>query len=94
MRQVSRTTPAPGIVSLRVTVNEQANCAGVDGLTITATIAEGARIISTQQTDFADSSINFESLAGGDYICSVSIGDGTESIESMQIPCVAAAGKL
>ena len=32
-------------ISLRVDVNEQANCEGVEGLTITATIAEGTRII-------------------------------------------------
>ena len=68
-------------------VNEQANCEGVEGLSITATIAEGARTISTQEANFADGTITFESISAGDYTCSVTVEDGTGPLESVQIPC-------
>ena len=83
-----------GSVSILADIDEQANCAGVDGLAITATIAEGARIISTQETAFADATITFESISPGDYTCSVTVEDGTGPIETMQIPCVSSAREL
>ena len=43
-------------VSIVVNVDKQTNCDGVEGLTITATLTEGAfnTIVSRQPADFAD----------------------------------------
>ena len=67
-------------------VDEQTNCDGVEGLTITATLTEGTTV-STQQTDFADGIITFTSISAGDYTCSVTVEDETGPVESMQIQC-------
>ena len=76
-------------VSILVNVDEQTNCDGVEGLTITATLTEGVidTIVSTQQADSADGIITFRSVSAGDYTCSVTVEDETGPIESMQIPC-------
>ena len=87
LSRVQFTSSTSDSISLRVDVNEQANCEGVDGLTITATIAEGTRTISTQEANFADGTITFESISAGDYTCSVTVEDGTGPLESMQTPC-------
>ena len=74
-------------VSIQVNVDEQTNCDGVEGLTITATLTESDTIVSTQQVDFADGIITFTSISAGDYTCSVTVEDETGPVESMQIPC-------
>ena len=84
VEQVSSTA---GTLTLMVDVY---NCDGQDTLTITATIADGDTIISTQEdTSFTDGSITFESIPVGDYTCTVTVVDGMEPIESQvqQIPC-------
>ena len=74
-------------VSILVNVDEQTNCDGVEGLTITATLTESDTIVSTQQADFADGIITFRSISAGGYTCSVVVADGSETVESVQIPC-------
>ena len=82
--------PSSTSESVSILVNV-ANCDGVEGLTITATLTEGSfnTNISTQQTaaDFADGIITFRSISAGDYTCSVTVEDETGPVESMQIPC-------
>ena len=78
---------APGIVILDVNINEHMFCDEMDELTITATIAEGTRVISTKEALFANAQITFESIPPGDYTCSVRVEDGTGPVETMQIPC-------
>ena len=81
-------------ISILVNVDEQINCADVEGLTITATIVEGNRIVSTpQQTNYSDTVITFRSISAGDYTCMVTIEVGTVTVESMQIPCTVNRGK-
>ena len=74
-------------VSILVNVDEQTNCDGVEGLTITATLTEGNLIISTQQTHYSDTVITFRSISAGDYTCSVTVEDETGPVESLHIPC-------
>ena len=73
-------------VSILVNVDEQTNCDGVEGLTITATLTEGTTV-SRQQSDFADGIITFTSTSAGDYTCSVTVEDETGPVESVQIQC-------
>ena len=75
-------------ISLMVDVNEQANCEGVEGLTITVSvILTNYSITLTRQSDFADVTIVFPNVPAGDHTCSVTVEDGTGPIESMQISC-------
>ena len=76
-------------VSILVNVDEQTNCDGVEGLTITATLTDGVidMIVSTEQADFADGIITFRSISAGDYTCCVTVEDETGPVESIQIPC-------
>ena len=73
-------------VSILVNVDEQTNCDGVEGLTITATLTESDTIVSTQQADFADGIITFRSISAGDYTCTVTVEDETGPVESVHIP--------
>ena len=89
---LSLTSSSSDSVSLMVDVNDQANCDGVDGLTITATIADGGNIIASEYAAFADSTITFEeSISPGDYTCFVTVEDGYRPIETMQTPCASSA---
>ena len=87
---VEEVSSAAGTLTLMVDVNDQHNCDGQDALTITATIADGDTIISTQEeAAFTDGPITFESISAGDYTCTVTVVDGMGPIESQvqQIPC-------
>ena len=81
------------IVSILVNVDEQTNCDGVEGLTITATLSDRNMIISTQQTNYSDTAITFESISAGDYTCSVTVEDETGPVESVHIPCTVDEGE-
>ena len=70
-------------INIDVNINDQVFCEEMDELVITATIAEGSRVISTLETNFADTIISFESISPGDYTCSVTVEDGTGPIETM-----------
>ena len=89
LSSVEEVSSTAGTLTLMVDVNQH-NCDGQDTLTITATIADGDTIISTQEdTSFTDGSITFESIPVGDYTCTVTVVDGMGAIESQvrQIPC-------
>ena len=86
---VEEVSSTAGTLTLMVDVNQQ-NCSGRDTLTITATIAHGDTIISTQEdANFTDGSITFESIPDCAYTCTVTVVDGMGPIESQvqQIPC-------
>ena len=82
-----------GSVSILVNVDEQANCDGVEGLTITSTLSDRNVTISTQQTNYSDTAITFESISAGDYACSVTVEDETGPVESVHIPCTVDEGE-
>ena len=84
-REVTR----PFALCQRVWPCETNNCDGQDTLTITATVSDGdGSVISTQEgVDFTDGPITLEPVPDGDYICTVTVGDGMGPIESQQIPC-------
>ena len=77
-------------VSILVNVDEQTNCDGVEGLTITANM-----IASTQQTNYSDTMVTFssDSISAGDYTCSVTVEDETGPVESVHIPCAVSRGE-
>ena len=79
-------------VSILVNVDEQTNCNGVEGLTITATLTDG-NLNSTQQTNYSDTVITFMSVSAGDYTCSVTVEDETGPVESLHIPCTVDEGE-
>ena len=74
-------------VGLQIIINEHMYCDEIDELTITATVTEGSRIVSTEETSFANTRITFESIPPGDYTCSVRVEDRTGPVETMQVPC-------
>ena len=82
-----------GSVSILVNVDEQTNCDGVEGLTITATLNDGNMTISTQRTNYSDTAITFESISASDYTCSVTVEDETGPVESVHIPCTVDKGE-
>ena len=59
----------------------------MEGLTITATLTDGNRIISTQQTRYSDTVITFRSISTGNYNCSVTVEDETGPLKSVHTPC-------
>ena len=77
----------PDSVSVRVDINEQANCNGVEDLSITASISSGNTVLASQRARFANAIVMFESLDSGDYDCSVTVESSTGSLQEMSIPC-------
>ena len=75
-------------------IENQVFCKEKDQLVITATVAEGSRVLLTQEANFANTIITFESIPPGDYTCSIRVEDGTGPVETMQVPCGSTSGKL
>ena len=85
--QVADRPSAPGSVSLDVSISNQANCDGVERLSINVTVNTLERIVATQAAEFADTVITFESISAGNYRCRVTVEDGTATVDSMEVSC-------
>lgn len=64
------------------------NCSGSDQFHIRATVNNNIGIISSQETmDFTNTNIKFENIHPATYNCSISIMNGSQVIENMNISC-------
>ncbi len=68
-------------------MNEGINCIDKDQLHINTSISDSSGVISSSNAFFSDGLILLGILSPGTYTCSVSVMNGNERLESVDIPC-------
>ncbi len=74
-------------IGIMVDVNEGINCLDKDQLYINTSISDSSGVISSSRDFFSDGLVLLEILSPGEYTYSVSVMNGNETLESVDIPC-------
>ena len=74
-------------IGIMVDVNEGINCLDKEQLYISASASDSNGVISSTNATFSDGLVILGIMSPGAYTCTVSVRNGNETLESVDIPC-------